>query len=244
MQLRRVVEMAGMLEHCDFDEQVTSDGDGGRLRPDMVVHLPGGQERGRRRQGARCRRSSTPTTPTTSPSRRAHLANHGRQLQAHVDALSKKEYWKRFDPSPEFVVAFIPGDPLLAAALEHEPGLMEHAVANHVLLATPTTLIALLRAVAYGWQQDVLAENAREVQHMGAQLYERLSVLGDHLAGVGRGLNGAVDRLQQGGRLARGPGPGHRPAIRRDGRGRRGRAGPGPAGHRSTPPPVRCSRPS
>ena len=124
--------------------------------------------------------------------RRSHLASHGRQMKAHIDALAKKEYWKRVDPSPEFVVAFIPGDPLLTAALEHEPGLMEYAVANHVLLATPTSLIALLRAVAYGWQQDALADNAREVQVLGAQLYERISVLGEHMAGVGKGLTGAV----------------------------------------------------
>jgi len=113
-------------------------------------------------------------------------------MKAHVDALSRKEYWKRVDPSPEFVVAFIPGDPLLTAALEHEPGLMEYAVANHVLLATPTSLIALLRAVAYGWQQEALTDNARQVQVLGAQLYERISVLGDHMAGVGRSLAGAV----------------------------------------------------
>jgi DNA recombination protein RmuC len=113
-------------------------------------------------------------------------------MKAHVDALSKKEYWKRVDPSPEFVVAFIPGDPLLTAALEHEPGLMEYAVANHVLLATPTSLIALLRAVSYGWQQDQLAANARQVQVLGKELYQRLSVLGDHVAGVGKGLDNAV----------------------------------------------------
>jgi DNA recombination protein RmuC len=113
-------------------------------------------------------------------------------MKAHVDALAKKEYWKRVDPSPEFVVAFIPGDPLLTAALEHEPGLMEYAVANHVLLATPTSLIALLRAVAYGWQQEALTDNARQVQVLGAQLYERISVLGEHMAGVGRSLTGAV----------------------------------------------------
>jgi DNA recombination protein RmuC len=113
-------------------------------------------------------------------------------MKAHVDALAKKEYWKRVEPSPEFVVAFIPGDPLLTAALEHEPGLMEYAVANHVLLATPTSLIALLRAVAYGWQQEALTENARQVQVLVAQLYERISVLGEHMAGVGRSLTTAV----------------------------------------------------
>jgi DNA recombination protein RmuC len=191
LQLRRVVEMAGMLEHCDFDEQVTSDADTGRMRPDMVVHLPGGKNVA---VDAKVPMQAflDANEADDESVRRTHLASHGRQMKAHVDALSKKEYWKRVDPSPEFVVAFIPGDPLLTAALEHEPGLMEYAVANHVLLATPTSLIALLRAVAYGWQQDALAENAREVQQLGAQLYERLSVLGEHFAGVGKGLNSAV----------------------------------------------------
>jgi DNA recombination protein RmuC len=185
--------MAGMLEHCDFDEQVTSgpDDDGGRMRPDLVVHLPGGKNVA---VDAKVPMQAflDANEADDESQRRVHLASHGRQMKAHVDALSKKEYWKRVDPSPEFVVAFIPGDPLLTAALEHEPGLMEYAVANHVLLATPTSLIALLRAVAYGWQQDQLAENAREVQLLGAQLYERLSVLGEHFAGVGKGLNSAV----------------------------------------------------
>ncbi len=191
LQLRRVVEMAGMLEHCDFDEQVTSDADSGRMRPDMVVHLPGGKNVA---VDAKVPMQAflDANEADDETVRRAHLANHGRQMKAHVDALSKKEYWKRVDPSPEFVVAFIPGDPLLTAALEHEPGLMEYAVANHVLLATPTSLIALLRAVAYGWQQDSLAANAREVQSLGAELYQRLAVLGDHFAGVGKGLNSAV----------------------------------------------------
>ncbi len=191
LQLRRVVEMAGMLERCDFSEQVTSDGDGGRLRPDMVVHLPGGKNvvvDAKVPMQAFLDANEADDEAT----RRLHLASHGRQLKAHVDALAKKEYWKRVDPSPEFVVAFIPGDPLLTAALEHEPGLMEYAVANHVLLATPTSLIALLRAVAYGWQQEALTDNARQVQVLGAQLYERISVLGDHMAGVGRSLTGAV----------------------------------------------------
>lgn len=191
LQLRRVVEMAGMLEHCDFEEQVTSDTDAGRIRPDMVVHLPGGKNvavdaKVPMQAFLDANEADDETT------RRSCLASHGRQLKAHVDALAKKEYWKSIDPSPEFVVAFIPGDPLLSTALEHEPGLMEYAVANHVLLATPTSLIALLRAVAYGWQQESLADNAREVQRLGAELYQRLSVLGEHVSGVGKGLNAAV----------------------------------------------------
>jgi len=191
LQLRRVVEMAGMLERCDFSEQVSSDGDTGRQRPDMVVHLPGGKNVA---VDAKVPMQAflDANEAEDESERRLHLANHGRQMKAHVDTLAKKEYWKRVDPSPEFVVAFIPGDPLLTAALEHEPGLMEYAVANHVLLATPTSLIALLRAVAYGWQQEALTENARQVQVLGAQLYERISVLGDHMAGVGRSLTGAV----------------------------------------------------
>jgi DNA recombination protein RmuC len=191
LQLRRVVEMAGMLEHCDFDEQVTSDADSGRMRPDMVVHLPGGKNVA---VDAKVPMQAflDANDADDDSVRRMHLASHGRQLKAHVDQLAKKEYWKRVDPSPEFVVAFVPGDPLLTTALEHEPGLMEYAVANHVLLATPTSLIALLRAVAYGWQQDSLAENAREIQRLGVQLYERIAVLGDHMAGVGKGLNSAV----------------------------------------------------
>lgn len=191
LQLRRVVEMAGMLERCDFDEQVTSDADTGRMRPDMVVHLPGGKNVA---VDAKVPMQAflDANEAEDESERRMHLASHGRQLKAHIDQLAKKEYWKRVDPSPEFVVAFLPGDPLLTAALEHEPGLMEHAVANHVLLATPTSLIALLRAVAYGWQQDSLAENARDIQRLGVELYQRISVLGDHIAGVGKGLNGAV----------------------------------------------------
>ena len=191
LQLRRVVEMAGMLEHCDFDEQVTSDADGGRMRPDMVVHSPGGMNVA---VDAKVPMQAflDANEADDETVRRAHMAKHGRQLRAHIDQLAKKEYWKRVDPSPEYVVAFVPGDPLLTAALEHEPGLMEYAAANNVLLATPTSLIALLRSAAYGWQQDTLAENAREVQQLGTELYQRLSLLGEHVAGVGKGLSSAV----------------------------------------------------
>jgi DNA recombination protein RmuC len=185
--------MAGMLDHCDFEEQVTSadDPETGRMRPDMVVRLPGGRNVA---VDAKVPMQAflDANDADDEDTRQAFLSAHGRQLKAHVDALAKKEYWKRIDPSPEFVVLFVPGDPLLTTALEHEPGLMEHAVANHVLLATPTTLIALLRAVAYGWQQDTLADSAREVQRLGAELYQRLSTLGDHIGGVGRGLQSAV----------------------------------------------------
>jgi DNA recombination protein RmuC len=196
MQLRRVVEMAGMLEHCDFDEQVQTVGEEGRLRPDMVVHLPGTK---RVVVDAKVPMQAflDATDATDDDTRKAHLVSHARQLRAHVDALSKKSYWQQFDDSPEFVIAFIPGDPLLAAALEHDSALLEHAVANHVLLATPTTLIGLLRAVAYGWQQDALAENAREVQQIGRELYKRLATFGEHMARTGRSLSGAVDAFNK-----------------------------------------------
>jgi DNA recombination protein RmuC len=191
LQLRRVVEMAGMLEHCDFDEQVTADREEGRVRPDLVVHLPGGKNVA---VDAKVPLQSflDANEAEDEDTRRSLLANHARQLRSHVDSLAKKEYWKAVEPSPEFVVAFVPGDPLLTVALEHEPGLMEHAAANHVLLATPTSLIGLLRAVAYGWQQDALAANAKAVQALGRDLYQRLSVFGEHMALVGKGLTTAV----------------------------------------------------
>ncbi|HVX20394.1 MAG TPA: DNA recombination protein RmuC [Acidimicrobiales bacterium] len=192
LQLRRVVEMAGMLPHCDFEEQVTVSTADGRLRPDVVVRLPGGAQV--------VVDAKVPleaflqsVDAADEDGRRTHLAAHARQVRTHVDQLAKREYWQQFDPSPEFVVAFVPGDPLLAAAFEHDPTLIEHAMASRVLLATPTTLIALLQTVAYGWQQDALATNAREVQQLGAELYDRLRVMANHLAKLQRGITTTVE---------------------------------------------------
>jgi len=192
LQLRRVVEMAGMLPHCDFEEQVTVNTADGRLRPDVVVKLPGGAQvvvDAKAPLDAFLQAADA----TDEDARRVHLAAHARQVRTHVDQLAKREYWQQFDPSPEFVVAFVPGDPLLAAAFEHDPTLIEHAMASRVLLATPTTLIALLRTVAYGWQQESLATNAREVQQLGAELYDRLRVMGNHLAKLQRGITTTVE---------------------------------------------------
>ncbi len=192
MQLRRVAEMAGMLAHCDFDEQVSAQGDEGRLRPDMVVHMPGG--------GEVVVDAKVPLEgflelldADDDETRARCRTKHARQLRTHVEQLGKKEYWKQFDRSPQMVVAFIPGDQLLAAAFEADPGLQEHAMASGVLLTTPVTLIALLRTVALGWQQETMAENAREVQRLGAELFDRLRVMTTHLATLQRSLTASVD---------------------------------------------------
>jgi len=192
MQLRRVVEMAGMVEHCDFEQQVSTEGSDGRIRPDMVVTLPGARQVVVDAK-VPLQAFLDANEATDEADRRAHLVVHARQLRAHVDSLSKKAYWDQFENSPAYVVAFIPGDALLAAALEHDASLLEHAVSHRVLLATPTSLIALLQTVASGWQQEALAENAREVQDLGRELYKRLATFGDHMARTGRSLGGAVE---------------------------------------------------
>jgi DNA recombination protein RmuC len=191
IQLRRVVEMAGMVAHCDFDEQVSTTSEDGRLRPDMIVHVPGG--------GEIVVDAKVPLEAflrlidaDDDASRTVFQASHARQLRAHVDQLAKKEYWKQFAQSPQQVVAFIPGDQLLSAAYESDPTLQEHAMANGVLLTTPTMLIALLRTVAFGWRQESLAENAREVQKLGAELYERLRTMSSHMQRLQRSLTASV----------------------------------------------------
>jgi len=190
-QLRRIVEAAGLLEHCDFDEQVTGATDDAVVRPDLVVRLHGGRQVVVDAKvpfdaylGAMEARDDA--------SRGTHLAQHARQLRAHVDALSAKGYWTAFEPAPEFVVLFVPADTFLDAALQRDPTLLEHAFARNVVLATPATLIALLRTVAYAWRQEALTRNAMAVHTLGRELYARLSTMGDHLARVGTSLGGAV----------------------------------------------------
>jgi DNA recombination protein RmuC len=185
LQLRRVMEMAGMLEHCDFDEQVTS-------QSDVVVRLTGGRNVVVDAK-VPLQAFLEAIEASDEDTRRSGMIGHARQLRAHVDSLSKKAYWQQFDVTPEYVIAFVPGDPLLAAALEYDPSLLDHAVEHRVILATPTSLIALLRTIAFGWQQESLAENALEVQQAGRELYRRLSTFGEHLAKAGRSLGGAVE---------------------------------------------------
>ncbi len=192
IQLRRVVEMAGMLHHCDFTEQAGLEGADGRLRPDIVVHLPGDKTVVIDAK-APLEAYLDAVSATDDATARTKLVAHARQLRVHVDKLAAKSYWEALSNAPDFVVLFLPSDQLLSGALEHDAGLMEYAVGNRVLLATPVTLIALLRSVAYGWQQQGLAENARRIAELGREMQDRLARFAEHLAKVGRGLESAVD---------------------------------------------------
>ncbi|MGH3567624.1 MAG: DNA recombination protein RmuC [Pseudonocardia sp.] len=193
LQLERIVQLAGMVEHCDFSTQVTGRStDGDVVRPDMVVHLAGGKQIvvDAKVPFAAYLEAVESRDPDVHTER---LAAHARQLRQHVDALSAKSYWAAFEPSPEFVVLFVPGDPFLEAACRSDPALLEHAFSRNVVIATPTTLIALLRTVAYSWRQEALARNAAQVHQLGKELHSRLATMGSHVAKLGRSLDTAVD---------------------------------------------------
>ncbi|WP_072805656.1 DNA recombination protein RmuC [Rhodococcoides yunnanense] len=188
MQLERVVELAGMVKHCDFDTQVTRGG----IRPDMIVRLAGGRQIvvDAKVPFAAYLDAAQEQDPST---RDKQLIRHARHLRTHVDQLAAKEYWRSFEPTPEFVVLFVPGDPFLDAALTSDSTLLEYAFTRNVILATPTTLVALLRTVAYTWKQESLAEDAARIQQLGRELYTRLGVVSSHLDKLGGHIDKAVE---------------------------------------------------
>lgn len=194
--LRRVAELAGMVEHCDFFEQTSAATEDGLRRPDMIVRLPGGRQI--------VIDAKTPLESylkslemTEESARNEALQMHANHLQRHMDQLSQKAYWNLFNPAPDFVVLFIPGESFLGAALERRPELLEHGFEKKVILATPATLISLLRTVALGWRQEALARNAAEISGLGQLLYERLSTMAEHMAGLGTSLERSVKSYNQ-----------------------------------------------
>ncbi len=192
LTLKRLAELAGMVEHCDFDQQCSVDTDQGKQRPDMIVRLPGSREiivDAKAPMDAYLAAVEAQDDAT----RTLEIKRHARNVRDRVRELSSKAYWQQFPQSPDFVVLFIPGDQFLSAALEVDPKLLEDAMADKVILSTPSSLVALLRAVAYGWRQETLAENAEKIRSVGQDLYERLSTFTEHLDKVGSHLSRSVD---------------------------------------------------
>jgi DNA recombination protein RmuC len=190
VQLRRVVEMSGMLKHCDFVEQESAQTDDGKLRPDLIVRLPGNRQI--------VVDSKTPINSyldaheaTDDDVRRAKLHEHAQLVRAHLQALSSKKYWEEFQPTPEFVVMFIPGEAFYSAALEAAPDLLDTGFAQNVIMASPASLMALLKAAAYGWRQESIVENTRAISELGRELYKRVGDMADHLNKLGRSLEAA-----------------------------------------------------
>jgi DNA recombination protein RmuC len=196
VQLRRVVELAGMIEHCDFDVQLSVTDDEGTNRPDMVVYLPGGQQIivDAKAPTEAYREAAAESDPAK---RLAKLREHASKVRGHVDKLADRGYWAKFKPTPEYVVLFLPGDSFLAAALEADPSIMDRAIDRKVLLATPMTLVALLKAAAYGWRQDAVSRSAEEVSALGRQLHDRIANFAEHLGGAARGLSAAVTHFNR-----------------------------------------------
>ncbi|MBL8049131.1 MAG: DNA recombination protein RmuC [Chthonomonas sp.] len=197
VQLRRVVEFAGMIEHCDFNTQVTGESDaGGRLRPDMIVHVPGGREI---IVDAKVPFDaySKAIEADDDDLRREHMISHARQVRNHVTKLGQRGYQKQFEGALDFVVLFVPADPMLSHALEHDGSLWEDAAQSGVMLCTPSTLIVMLRSAATLWRQEQVRQNAKEISDLGRDLYKRLGTLSDHFGKVGRNLNQAVNSYNQ-----------------------------------------------
>ena len=192
MQLRRTVEMAGMINYCDFEEQASVEtGDGQRQRPDMIIRLP--NERVVVVDSKVPLAAYLDALQSEDPDhQKERMIAHARHIRDHIKGLSAKSYWTQFDNAPEFVVLFIPNETIFSAALEQDPELIELGVLNKVILATPTTLIALLKAIAYGWQQEAIAREAKDIAALGKELYERVSVVTGHFTKLGKSLDQSV----------------------------------------------------